>query len=203
MFGKILGAIAGPLIGGIFGGDKKTTTKSTVDYAQMVKSAEAAGFNPLTALRNGGAAGFSTSTSSGGGPTFGSTLGNAVSAGVDAWQNFDPHKEERAEKEMSLLDAQIKNLNAESDNYGNLNPSRVAASETQKPSKRWALGMSAQETSDEYGDIIGEVQGGVNAAKNLWDGFVTKNSDVIDGMADRFKKGRATRPSRGMAHSSW
>ena len=49
----------------MFGGKSKkqeTTTTSYVDYGRMVRDAEAAGFNPLTALRNGGAAGFSVST---------------------------------------------------------------------------------------------------------------------------------------------
>lgn len=61
IFGGLLSAGAS-LIGGLFGGGSKkqeTTTTNHVDYRRMVSEAEAAGFNPLTALRNGGAAGFS------------------------------------------------------------------------------------------------------------------------------------------------
>lgn len=183
MFGQILGAIAGPLIGGIFGGDKKTTTKSTVDYVQMVKSAEAAGFNPLTALRNGGAAGFSTSTTSGGGPTFGSAVGDAVSAGVNTWLNYDPMKERRSQAEYDLINAQLRNLDAETDNlrkYGSLNPAVRTAGQVVSgpgPASRpeaseipgmWVSGKyyppmpgesQAQVMEDNHGGIWGEIDG--------------------------------------------
>lgn len=38
-----------------------TETSGSIDFARMVADAEKAGFNPLTVLRNGGAAGYSTS----------------------------------------------------------------------------------------------------------------------------------------------
>nr|WIE89593.1 hypothetical protein P9270_018715 [Mesorhizobium sp. WSM4875] len=77
----------------------------------MVRDAEAAGFNPLTALRNGGAAGFTSTT------TPGSGVGAALSAAGNFFQNFDPMADQRREKEFALLDAQVRNLNAETGYY--------------------------------------------------------------------------------------
>lgn len=74
----------------------------------MVRDAEAAGFNPLTALRNGGAAGFTSTTTPGNG------LSAALSSMGNFFQNFDPMADQRREKEFALLDAQVRNLNAES-----------------------------------------------------------------------------------------
>lgn len=77
----------------------------------MVKNAEAAGFNPLTALRNGGAAGFTTTTHPA--PlSVGESIGNAVSAAGDFLANFDPYADKRREAEYNLVQAQIANLNA-------------------------------------------------------------------------------------------
>ena len=61
MIGEIITAGAG-LLGSLFGSKKQTTTNE-VNYVKMARNARAAGFNPLTALRNGGAAGFTTTTS--------------------------------------------------------------------------------------------------------------------------------------------
>lgn len=68
-FGSLIG-VGASLLGGLFGGASKkkqetTTTTSYIDYDRMVRTVEAPGFNPLTALRNGGAAGFSLSSSTG------------------------------------------------------------------------------------------------------------------------------------------
>lgn len=55
----LVGTIAKGLIGKLFGRKKSS---NTVNYAALVKNSRKAGFNPLTALRNGGSAN-STSTS--------------------------------------------------------------------------------------------------------------------------------------------
>lgn len=183
LFSGLLGGVASA-IGGLFGGgEKKTTTTSTVDYVKMVKNAQAAGFNPLTALRNGGAAGFSTTTASGGGPTFGSALAQGVSAGVNTWLNHDPMKERRSQAEYDLINAQLRNLDAETDNlkkYGSLNPAVRTAGQVvsgTSPASRpepseipgmWVSGKyyppqpgesPAQVMEDNHGGIWGEVDG--------------------------------------------
>lgn len=60
---SILGAVAGPLVSGLFGlfgSKKKQETTTHVDYQYIRDAASAAGFNPLTALMNGGSANATT-----------------------------------------------------------------------------------------------------------------------------------------------
>ncbi len=61
MWGELLSAGA-TLLGGLFGKKKKQETTTRINYQQMADDAAAAGFNPLTAIRNGGSAGFTTTT---------------------------------------------------------------------------------------------------------------------------------------------
>lgn len=106
-----IASIGSSLLGGLFGGDDEKKTTSEVDYVKMAANAEAAGFNKLTALRNGGAAGFTTTMGSG--PSLSSRVGDALTAGAQAWSNYDPLKADRSEAELALLNAQIGNLNAQ------------------------------------------------------------------------------------------
>jgi len=100
------------LFGSLFGsGSRKQETVSRVDYKRMVRDAEAAGFNPLTALRNGGAAGFSISTTPA--APLSARLADGLSAGVSNFlANFDPMADDKREAEFQLVQAQIRNLNA-------------------------------------------------------------------------------------------
>lgn len=88
--------------------EKKVTT--TTDYVAMARAAEKAGFNPLTVLRNGGSAGFTTTThpalsnEGGGWGAAMQTIGSAI-------MSFDPRADERAELEQQLLKAQIGQIN--------------------------------------------------------------------------------------------
>ena len=113
MIGALIGAGAS-IIGSLFGGgSKKQETVNRVDYKRMVRDAEAAGFNPLTALRNGGAAGFSISSTPA--PPLSARIANGVASGVNTFlANFDPHQDRMREAEFGLIQAQIKNLNANS-----------------------------------------------------------------------------------------
>lgn len=111
------------LLGGLFGRSKEKRERRQAledreyargHYKRLVKDASAAGFNPLTALRNGGGAGYASSSApilSSGGPdpmqTALSQVGNYIA-------NFDPHADTAREKSYALLDAQIRNLNASS-----------------------------------------------------------------------------------------
>ncbi|TLX08081.1 hypothetical protein [Rhizobium sp. MHM7A] len=123
MIGELIGAGA-TLLGGLFGSKKPkkektqttTTNVSSVDYQKMVDSARAAGFNPLTALRNGGAAGFSTSTSTSNSTTtvpttsalpgalqsVGGILGQALSSKID------PVAAGRRQMDTALVDYQLR-----------------------------------------------------------------------------------------------
>lgn len=110
MWGEIIKGGLG-LLGGLFG-KKKQKTETTVNYQQMVASAEAAGFNPLTAIRNGGSAGFTTTTS----PTvsqmpealanFGGVLGSALE------KKLDPIEAKKREIDTLMTDVQLKEARA-------------------------------------------------------------------------------------------
>ncbi|MBX8818329.1 hypothetical protein HBA95_18500 [Ochrobactrum sp. MR31] len=101
----------------MFGGKSKkqeTTTTSHVDYGRMVREAEAAGFNPLTALRNGGAAGFSVSTGTTPATPLSARIADGVSGAAQTFlANFDPFKDQQRETEFKLVEAQLANLNAD------------------------------------------------------------------------------------------
>lgn len=108
MLGSIISAGAG-LVGSIFGKKKQTTT-STVDYVQMAANAQKAGFNPLTAIRNGGSAGFTTTTS----PTVSqlpqalASLGGALG---DAYEKrTDPLAAKQRQVDTALVDYQLRQL---------------------------------------------------------------------------------------------
>lgn len=108
-WGPIIGAGVS-ILGSLFGkDDEEQVTRTEVDYVKMAESAERAGFNPLTAIRNGGSAGFTTthhpalSSAGGFGEAF-ATLGNAL-------MSFDARADERAEMEQKLMQAQIDSLN--------------------------------------------------------------------------------------------
>ena len=110
MIPALIGAGAS-LLGSLFGKKKQTTTTS-VNYGDMVASATAAGFNPLTAIRNGGSAGFTTTTS----PTvsqmpealanLGGVLGGALA------DRLDPIKAKKREIDTLLTDVQLKQARA-------------------------------------------------------------------------------------------
>lgn len=99
-------------LGSLFGGKKKQTTESRVDYKRMVRDAEAAGFNPLTALRNGGAAGFTTTTSTSPGISLGEALVDGAKAG---WQHFldDREIQRQDAQRFDLVQAQLRNYDAD------------------------------------------------------------------------------------------
>ncbi|MER8649914.1 hypothetical protein [Mesorhizobium sp. M1121] len=78
----------------------------------MADDASAAGFNPLTAIRNGGSAGFTSTTSPGSGG-----LSAALSTAGNFLQNFDPFADAKREQESRYVEAQINNLNAQSGSY--------------------------------------------------------------------------------------
>lgn len=104
-----IGSIGSSLVGGLFGKKKQTTT-SEVNYERMAYLASKAGFNPLTAIRNGGSSGFTSTTS----PTvsampealanLGGVLGEALG------KKLDPIEAKKRELDTALVDAQLREL---------------------------------------------------------------------------------------------
>ena len=97
----------------MFGSKKKNEeVVNRVDYKRMVRDAEAAGFNPLTALRNGGAAGFSITSQ----PVLSSSyaaVGEAIGGIGDFIANFDPFEDKMREVQYRTMQAQLANINAD------------------------------------------------------------------------------------------
>lgn len=168
------------LLGSIFGRKKKEETVNRVDYARMVQDAEAAGFNPLTALRNGGAAGFSVSTTPG--TPLSTAIGQGLAAGTQSFlANFDPFADQKREAEYNLVQAQIANLNASTDAFRSRSfnvPGYGAGNVERRPSGaagqlaagrvlldqsgaeiKVGPGSQAEEWEQEYGEVAGELEG--------------------------------------------
>lgn len=105
MWGSIISAGAS-LLGGLFGKKKEKVTNE-VDYVKMAQNATAAGFNPLTAIRNGGSAGFTTTSS----PTASllpQVLGNLGGALGDAFDRKSDAIAAARRPDTSLVDQQLR-----------------------------------------------------------------------------------------------
>ena len=109
MLDPVLGSVAGGLLKGLFGKKKKQTTTTRVDYKYIRDAASAAGFNPLTALRNGGAANATTTS-----PALSSSqfIGEALGAGVDTLFNRDrvARDLERDQLEVDLMREELRQI---------------------------------------------------------------------------------------------
>lgn len=150
-WGPIIGAGISA-IGSLFGKDKEKTT-TTINYKAMARQAEKAGFNPLTAIRNGGSAGFTTTTHPGlsmmdrFGAAF-QTIGNAITS-------YDARADERAELEQQLLRAQIGQINRSggaSQRLWSMDvPSAAGAQRSTSPARGGAGGGAGYYTTTDLG----------------------------------------------------
>lgn len=113
-WGPIIGAGISA-IGSLLGGDDDQETTTTIDYKAMAKSAEKAGFNPLTAIRNGGSAGFVTTHHPG--LSMATRMGNMFSTLGNAIMSFDERADERALLEEQLARAQLARLQGPTDGF--------------------------------------------------------------------------------------
>lgn len=105
LIGKVAAAAIPSLISGLFGrsGSQKTTT--TTNFRALVRNAEKAGINPITALRAGAGAGFTTVHHPS--MSLGNTVANIAGEAVNQLIGHDPHAEETAKLERDLLRANI------------------------------------------------------------------------------------------------
>ncbi|RWP57967.1 hypothetical protein [Mesorhizobium sp.] len=109
MWGELISAGAS-LLGGLLG-DKEESTKTTIDYREMVKKAESAGFNPLTAIRNGGSAGFVQTSHPG--LSSGAFIADAIGKVGNAISSHDPMAEQTAQLEHQIRQETLRNLQAD------------------------------------------------------------------------------------------
>ena len=166
-----VGAIGSSLLGGLFGKKKQTTT-TTVDYQKMAASAQAAGFNPLTAIRNGGSAGFTTTTS----PTVSampevlSNLGGVLGDALD--KKLDPIEAKKREVDSALLDYQLKQFKQGPDIPGRFYPAReyIGTKVSQQNVPRLGAASHKQTASAEqvYGPPSPEQYVKDNGGMELW-----------------------------------
>lgn len=116
--GSMLASVGGSLVSGLLGdrGGGTQTTTSYVDYEDLRRRAEAAGFNPLTALQNGGSAGFATQSTTLPKLSSSQVLKNAAAEGIKTWFNRDQimRDAERDRLELDLMKAELKSLNDQS-----------------------------------------------------------------------------------------
>lgn len=118
MLTAIAGAVAPSLIGKLFGGKPKEQS-TRVNFQQLVDDSQAAGFNPLTALRATGGSGNTTTTL----PSLSTSefIEDSLRSGIGAALNYDPHAEERAKLEVDLMREELtsaQRYNAEKTNTG-------------------------------------------------------------------------------------
>ena len=112
--GALAASVGSTLISGLAGkGSQSQITQNVVDYEDMRKRAEAAGFNPLTALQNGGSAGFTRSTTTVPGLSSSQILKNAAAEGVKTWFNRDQimRDQERDKLELALMRKELESMN--------------------------------------------------------------------------------------------
>jgi hypothetical protein len=86
------------LIGGIFGKKKQQTT-TRVDYQYIRNAASKAGFNPLTALKNGGWANATTTQPN---LSAGQFVSEAMQRGLDTWFNREERAQDRELRAINL-----------------------------------------------------------------------------------------------------
>lgn len=106
--------VGGSLLGGLFG-SKKQKVSNEIDYVKMAQNAEKAGFNPLSALRAGGGAGFTTTTSHPGLSAWAPAFAGAANAAADFADEYatknDPLMIRRNKAETALMELQLEQAN--------------------------------------------------------------------------------------------
>lgn len=111
LFSSLAGAVAGPLVGGIFsaiqGNKARAAASQGTDFVRLRKNAERAGFNPLTALMATGGSGFQRSFA----PDLstGAFISEAVSRAADTYFNQNVSSDAEAEgiKRKESIDAAV------------------------------------------------------------------------------------------------
>ncbi|MFV1531182.1 MULTISPECIES: hypothetical protein [unclassified Phaeobacter] len=111
LFSTIIGAVAGPLIGGGFSrrGQKKQDARNDTQLQRLVADATAAGINPLTAVRSGGAPSY---TSQGPALSSSSFFAEALGKGIETAFNHKQAKrdEERDKLELDIMREELKEI---------------------------------------------------------------------------------------------
>lgn len=194
IFSAILSAAVPALVGGLLNRRKQPkplptpeeeakTVTHEVDYEKLRANAEAAGFNPLTALRSGGSAGFTKTHT----PVLSMAAVEAarysepdpwvgaLQSGIQAAFDYDPLNQERAKLETDIMRAQLARLNMTNEQYTRLGnqPSALGQATIPAPGDRTVTNpypygtvhtglVDAEAAEARYGDVVQELFGGIN-----------------------------------------
>lgn len=184
-------------------------------YSQLVEDAEKAGFNPLTALRNGGGASYnsaaglaplSSTTVTRQAPTKqavgGTPLGDAVSGIGDFMANFDPHADTKREQEYRLVESQISALNASALSGSSVGSGSFAQSDFERRPSGQAASLSKVEDVrpmfTRWSDMNGKVHYLPNPDLPDLDQMVVPSIGVVAN-----ETGSAVSTAKGWADTAW
>lgn len=162
------------------------THTNEIDFVKMRKNAEAAGINPVAALRAGAASGFgSTTTTQSAQPVnpFADML-QIAGAGIANW-NYNPVSDARQAVELSIAKKTLAMINSgqkamprfgtDIPKYTGRNSTSVADGSPGTMSLPWwdgdfAIGNDtpAQDVADQYGEFIGDTAGFVQYLQDAW-----------------------------------
>lgn len=130
LFSFLAKAVIGGAVSSLFNKKRDplpTVSTNVVNYQQLVDNSRAAGFNPLTALRNGGSSN-ATNTTTGGYVPAGShasqILGAAARGFAGGLASYDPHADATKDLELKIMGAQYTRLNQQIDQYNKIGSSR-------------------------------------------------------------------------------
>lgn len=155
-----------------------------IDFVKMRANAEAAGINPVAALRAGAASGFTTSTQSAQAVNpFADMLG-VVGAGISNW-NWNPVNDARQVVELGIAKKTLSMINSgqismprfgpDIPKFTGRNSTRTADGSPGTMSLPWwdgdfAIGNDtpAQDVADQYGEFIGDTAGFVQYLQDAW-----------------------------------
>ncbi|RWO96663.1 MAG: hypothetical protein EOQ98_21835 [Mesorhizobium sp.] len=209
MIGELISAGAS-LLGGLFGGDDESS--SSVDYKKMVRDAEAAGFNPLTAIRNGGSAGFTQTSHPG--LSSGAFIADAVGKIGNVIASHDPMAEQTAALEHQIRQETLRNLQADTSarlrasiggvpvSAGAVNVVARSALATPKPGVPFGPEMPAKVVQDEITNPFPTWSGvevpGYLKSGDAWESFMgdlgTVPATVINTIGTAYHNFRKHRP---------
>jgi len=224
-FGGSTGAAIGGTIGGLVDGKREkraSTQTSRVNFQQLRDDAEAAGFNPLTALQaTGGQGNVTTSTPS---LSSGEFIAGALTRGFDAWSNakqealdvteqnlrIQAYEQEIAENAQKMsrtrdavtpLGSSIPMYDATNQTLGGRTAVKTApafsfGSDLPASGKLYGLGGASitgrTSSADEYAERYGDVVGEVAGVGNLISDAFYR---MTDPMGERFNSPKV-RPKR-------
>lgn len=184
-WGPIIGAGISA-IGSLFGSKKDEETTTTIDYKAMARAAEKAGFNPLTAIRNGGSAGFTTTSHPA--LSMADRFGQAFQTIGSALASYDARADERADLELRIQRAELDRIQQQ--NAGMVSgqrwsfdaPTAAGSTRSGSPAANGGSGAGYYTTTD-----LGRTPAAEGEPVTEVDEFVLGTQQVVTAVKDAWK----------------